>query len=406
MENLDGYILIKLNQIRSKYNTEKAVLLKSYYNQSESKNLNELFMILHSTLNDLFLFLNSKNYRGQGGHFNADPSRDLIDIIETIKVIQANIKEDFEISFSLDEEYNRVIEACSKFLSGNGGSTIPNGFPKISIIESRAIFSLDNFVEIGEEKNIKRARIEQIGRGSYSTVFEFKDSFYDTKFAMKRAFPTLTKEELVRFENEYKYLKTLDSPFIIKAYGYDDKNKEYTMELADQTLEKYILKDSNKLSFLTRKALLIQLLRAFEYIHEKGMLHRDISYQNILVKHHDDGTSMIKVSDFGLVKAPESTLTENGASVKGAINDSTDLTVVGYENYEIRHETYALAKVVYFILTGKSSNFHLEKNDELKAFILKAISPDKEKRFTDINELREILLEKVLPSLKKKLVNA
>ena len=88
------------------------------------------------------------------------------------------------------------------------------------------------------------------------------------------------------------------------------------MELADSTLQDFISKYNGSLPFSKRRALVIQLLNAFEYVHSNGLLHRDISYQNILVKNCDDGSSWIKVSDFGLVKRSESTLTRQGTSLK------------------------------------------------------------------------------------------
>jgi eukaryotic-like serine/threonine-protein kinase len=179
------------------------------------------------------------------------------------------------------------------------------------------------------------------------------------------------------------------------------------MELADQTLEKFISRNNNSIPFDKKRALVIQLLNAFEYIHSKGILHRDISYQNILIKQYDDGSLWVKVTDFGLVKLPESTLTRQGTKIKGAINDYSDLMAIGFENYEIRHETYALAQVIYFILTGRKAGrkggYTSERNNELKNFILRAVSADKEKRFTSVGEMKEELLKVVIPSLKSEI---
>jgi len=66
----------------------------------------------------------------------------------------------------------------------------------------------------------------------------------------------------------------------------------------------------------------------------------------------DDGSKIIKVSDFGLVKLRDSSLTSKGSSIKGTLNDPA-LNIVGFKNYETRHEVYALAQVVNFILSGR-----------------------------------------------------
>jgi hypothetical protein len=75
------------------------------------------------------------------------------------------------------------------------------------------------------------------------------------------------------------------------------------------------------------------------------------------------------------------------------------LTAIGFENYEIRHETFALAKVIYFILTGRTSNYHREKNEALNKFISRAISADKGTRYLSVEEMKEYLYSKVYPTL-------
>lgn len=115
---------------------------------------------------------------------------------------------------------------------------------------------------------------------------------------------------------------------------------------------------------------------------------------------YDDESSWIKVGDFGLVKFPDSKLTRQGTEIKGSLNDIADLSVVGFENYNILHETFALTKVIYFILTGRKSKFNLEKNEVLRNFIMKGISPTKEERFNNVKELKDELIKVVFPSIK------
>lgn len=399
MSEIDNFLQIKYNQFLSKYDSEKSILYKGYYTRFGNANLIEMFSILHSNLNDLFTFMNSKN-GVYGGHYNAVPSRQLLDIIEQTRLIQATLTGEY--SFEIDQYYLEIINSCKSFLTQSGGSTIPEGFPNINIIEEKPIFVKANSLEILSPENTKQISLHQIGGGSYARVFEYHDPYYETKFAVKRAKDNLREDELERFKNEFNDLKVLDSPFIIKAYTYNDEKNEYTMELADQTLEKFMRYNNNSLSFASRRALIIQLLNAFEYIHYKGLLHRDISYQNILIKKFDYGNNLIKVSDFGLVKRPESSLTRLGTETKGAINDYSDLDLVGFENYEIRHETFALAKVIYYILTGREANYHREENEQLRKFILKAIGV-KENRYNNITDMKEVLLTEVFPAFRNKL---
>lgn len=342
--------------------------------------------------------MNNKNNPGFGGHYNAHESRLLIEIIDIIRVLQASLKD--TNSFEIAREYNEIIEICRTFLSESGGSTIPEDFQRIIVIEDKPVFTLIDTTAIQVLGPVSSVNLKQIGEGSYAKVFKYKDPLYGCAFVIKRAKDDLREDELTRFQNEYNDLMSLDSPFIIKAYYYEKEKNEYTMEYADKTLEKYILENNNKLTFDKRRILINQLLSAFDYIHSKKYLHRDISYQNILVKLYEDNSSMIKISDFGLVKRPESKLTRQGTEIKGAINDYSDLSVVGFENYEIRHETYALLKIIYFVLTGRQSNFHREKNEILRAFILRGISSNKDERYTSVEEIKNELLTKVYPSMR------
>ena len=396
--NVEGFLSLKLNQVSSRYNSEKVVLYRSFYDEVSNEKLKEIFSILHCHLNELLSYMNHKNSPGRSGHYNAAESRDLIEIIDQVRVLQATLQD--ELCFEIDDYYEKILNICRSFLSSSGGSTIPEDFPVINLIEHKPIFALTGTTVVQGPEMKSLVRIKLIGEGSYAKVFKYKDPYYGCNFAMKRANEKLRPDELERFKNEYHDLKGLDSPFIIKAYHYNKERNEYTMEYADQTLAKFINENNNAIPFDKRRALVIQLLNAFEYIHAKGLLHRDISYQNILVKHYEDGSSWVKVSDFGLVKRPESTLTRQGTEIKGAINDYSDLMAVGFENYEIRHETYALAQVIYFILVGRQTGYHREQNAELKNFILRAISTDKEKRLTSIKEIREELMMAVFPSLR------
>lgn len=395
----EKFLKIKLSQLRSGFvNPEREKVFEHLYEGIfDSETQVAILSGVHSKLNELFSFMNDKNHLGVGGHFNAYESRILIELIKQVELIKANTKDSESYSFTVDSYYQHVLNRCNKFLSKSGGSTIPDDFDTIDLIENKPIFIKNNVTSIRTVYNYKSASIKQIGTGSYASVFEYVDPHYQTKFALKRAKKDLRSDELKRFKLEYDYLNKFDSPYIIKVYNFSDTLGEYTMEFVDQTLQEYYRYNNDKLTWKDRWSLLNQLLSAFEYIHSKRILHRDISFQNILIKQYED-RAILKVADFGLVKIEESDLTRKGTEVKGAINDYSDLSVVGFENYEIIHETYALSKVIYFILTGKSSNYHREENKALKEFILKGIG-DKRERFKNVEEMRSYLVSNVKSSL-------
>ena len=157
-----------------------------------------------------------------------------------------------------------------------------------------------------------------------------------------------------------------------------------TMEYIDKTIETYIQHNNDRLSLERRKGIIRQICRALEYIHYKGLLHRDLSITNALVQEYED-TVVVKLSDFGLVKIENSTLTSTASEIKGSLNDP-DLQRYGFANYNICHETYALTKLCFYILTGKSNIEH-QASGMIKDFYLKGTDPVLENRYQSVEDL-------------------
>ena len=179
-------------------------------------------------------------------------------------------------------------------------------------------------------------------------------------------------------------MKEFSSPYILDVFRYDEANNEYYMEYMDYTLDSFIAKNNSTIDISKRKNIANQILKAFEYIHSKQRLHRDISPKNILIKEYHD-TVVVKISDFGLVKIPDSTLTSDNTSYKGYFNDPS-LIVDGFNTYSIQHETYALTRVVFYVMTGKTNPDNINE-PRLKSFIEKGLHAEKEKRFQSTLEI-------------------
>ncbi|MGC5776627.1 serine/threonine protein kinase [Paenibacillus pabuli] len=388
VDEIDEYLRVQARKINTQFSNmkEASALFDDYYEGIDNVSLRKVFPLLHAILNNLFAFMNYKLSPGYGGHFNADQSRELIDFTEVLQKLQANVKKS-PAAFEVDQYYMELLRRCSKFLSRSGGSPIPEDFPMIELIEHRAIFNMMNVVEVKRSSNKETFQTKLIGGGSYAQVFKYKDTHYNRWFALKRAKADLDDKELHRFKNEYEITRKLNSPYIIEAYNFNEEKHEYTLEYANGgTLADYIHKNNTKLDMQDRLKLIGQLFSAFIYIHEKELLHRDISYHNILV-HHFDEITVLKVSDFGLVKIPESSLTSDDSSVKGSLNDP-DLTKVGFANYEVRHEIYALTQVVNFLLCGKKhGNGIYSKSQAVNEYLHRGLAANIEDRFSTVKEM-------------------
>lgn len=386
--NIENYIEAQYRELSEKgLNSE----FEDLYSNVEHNKLREVMMTLHYNFTALFRLMNERLPTGENeAHFWAEPSRELIYTIDmTLGLLNATKKSKY--AFKIDQYYYKVITTCRDFLCSSGGSTIPPHMQKIELYYVQPIFSMSNSITVESVLAESTYELKQIGEGSYANVYKYKDTFYNRNFVVKRAKKDLSEKELERFKREFEEMKQFSSPYILEVYCFNEDKVEYIMEYMDYTLDKYISLKNSSLSLQKRKSIVQQILRAFDYIHSKGRLHRDISPKNIFIKEYDD-ILVVKIADFGLVKIPNSELTTVNTEFKGYFNDPT-LVLEGFDTYNILHETYALTRIVYYTMTGKTNTDKIT-DDGLRAFVKRGLSTDKSKRFQNakkmIQEFRKI----------------
>lgn len=153
----------------------------------------------------------------------------------------------------------------------------------------------------------------KLGEGGMGEVYRATDSKLKREVAVKilpAAF-TLDAERLARFEREAQVLAQLQHPNIASIYGLEDSTgvRALVMELVEgPTLAERL--ELGPLSLAESLAAALQIAQALEEAHDKGIVHRDLKPQNI--KAALDGK--VKVLDFGLAKALDSTGAPAGAS--------------------------------------------------------------------------------------------
>ncbi|XVJ52241.1 MAG: protein kinase family protein [Vampirovibrio sp.] len=324
-----------------------------FYTNFDLQNLISILSTLHSKLINLFKDMNGRLPSGENGaHFWADHSRNLIDTIDRIQTLQSKLK-NTEHAFKIEDYNNKIIEQCNNFLKLSGGSKIPAHMEKIELYYAEPLFIKNDGIEIKSPNTTFKQNLVPVGEGSYAKVYKYFDSFYDKTFGVKRASKSLTENELARFKQEFEVMRSLKSPYILEVYKYFNDDPQYIMEYMDHTLEDYIKSNNTTISISQRRTIVIQILKAFKYLDKKNYLHRDISPNNILIKTYED-ILVVKISDFGLVKIPDSNLTSVNTDFKGSFNDP-NLRFEGFNKYDIKHETYALTRLIYFIMTGKTN---------------------------------------------------
>ena len=379
--NIENYIEAQYRELKDKrLNNE----FQDLYIGVEDVKFREILSTLHYEFVSLFRTMNERLPTGDyGAHFWAAPSRDLIDTVEmTIGLF--NAVKGSKYAFEIDEYYDDLIKRCRDFLCSSGGSTLPPNMQKIDLYYVQPIFKMSTCITVNNIDFGITYELTQIGEGSYAIVYKYKDAFYNRFYVIKRAKKDLSQKELFRFKREYEEMNDFSSPYILEVYRYNDEKNEYITEYMDYTLDSYIAKNNSKLAISQRKGIAQQVLRAFEYIHSKNRLHRDVSPKNILIKEYDD-VPVVKISDFGLVKIPDSNLTTANTEFKGYFNDPA-LVVEGFNTYNILHETYALTRIVFYIMTGRT-NVDKIKDSALQEFVQKGLNADKEKRFQNVTEI-------------------
>ena len=389
MAQIDSY----LKRVRSECSLSFLEDIYDLYEFVPNEDLRTLMAIYHTQLNHWFAVLNNDIRTGYdddgnvvylGGYFHAQDSRDFLSLLEEMDQLRTKCNAT-DYAFRLAEDsYDDAIRRCRRFVAKSRGSTIPEGFTPIEIIDLSPVFRLSAKVAISQDRKTVYANLKLVGEGSYAQVFSYIDPTYNIPIILKRARKELDNKEIARFRQEFNVLKSLHSPYVVTVYSYDDSQNEYTMEHMDESIYEYIRSNNTTLTLTDRKNIIAQVCRGLSYIHSKGLLHRDISLTNVFIKHYED-VQVVKIGDFGLVKTPESTMTSLQSELKGSLNDP-DLIHVGFANYEMCHETYALTRLCYYILTGRT-NIEKQRDDDIKRFWIKGTNTDRATRFQSVNAL-------------------
>jgi len=204
--------------------------------------------------------------------------------------------------------------------------------------------------------------LDLIGAGGMGAVYRAHDRLTDVHVALKQvtvpneqlvtnSVPDPSRQSQIALASEFRTLASLRHPHIISVldYGFDETQFPYfTMELLESA--RPITEVSGDLSEAVRWQLIMQMLQALAYLHRRGILHRDLKPDNVLVLATDAGSYQIKVLDFGLAVAHD--YTNESETIVGT------LAYVAPEILQMQTATresdlYAVGMMMYEMLAGE-----------------------------------------------------
>src|SRR5438067_1022175 len=209
--------------------------------------------------------------------------------------------------------------------------------------------------------------LQKLGEGGMGTVWVAEQGEpVRRRVALKVIRPGMDSERvLARFEAERQALALMDHTNIAKVFdaGTTPAGRPYfAMELVKGVpITTYC--DELHLSIRDRLSLFVQVCRAVQHAHQKGVIHRDLKPSNVLVA-IEDGKPVPKVIDFGVAKALHAKLTERtlyteiGAVVGTLEYMAPEQAELSPLDVDTRADVYALGALLYELLTGTTPITH------------------------------------------------
>jgi serine/threonine-protein kinase len=243
-----------------------------------------------------------------------------------------------------------------------------------------------------------------LGRGQFGSVWRARDLSLSREVAIKVLHPHIARDDVAvaRFRREARLAAQLAHPSIVPIYDSDSRGDVvwYTMELAEGGSVADLVARAGPRSFEEIAAQVDDLLEALIVAHASGIIHRDLKPENILI----DRYRRWRIGDFGIAYA----LGDERAGSSGTPAFAAPEQLLG-EAQGPATDCYALASIVYFVLTGRppfgegraeailaqqlSADLRqrlagLGLPEALEAWLARGLAPRVEDRFADATEMR------------------
>ncbi len=203
----------------------------------------------------------------------------------------------------------------------------------------------------GTKINDRYQIIKTLGEGGMANVYLAHDTYLDRNVAVKVLRGDLANDEkfVRRFQREALSATSLSHPNIVEIYdvGEDDGQYYIVMEYVDGKTLKQVLKQRGHLSVTEVIDIMLQVTDGMAHAHDAYIIHRDIKPQNIMIL----SNGMIKITDFGVAIALNSTQLTQTNSVMGTVHYIPPEQANG-KGSTIRSDIYSMGIMMYELLTG------------------------------------------------------
>jgi serine/threonine-protein kinase len=193
--------------------------------------------------------------------------------------------------------------------------------------------------------------VELIGKGGMSSVFKAHDRLLDRTVAIKVLHPHYTEDEeyVERFRREARSVAQVSHPNIVTVIdrGEDDRRQYIVFEYVEGENLKELLQRTGPLPIRDALVLALQMARALSFAHSRGLVHRDVKPQNVLL----NADAQAKMTDFGIAREVD----VQGVTITGTVLGTSEYIAPEQargQQVDQQTDVYSLGVVLYELLTG------------------------------------------------------
>ncbi|MCP4539779.1 MAG: protein kinase [Chloroflexi bacterium] len=202
--------------------------------------------------------------------------------------------------------------------------------------------------QLGKYKILKK-----VGRGGFATVYKARDTTLNRIIALKILHPHIAEDDVFikRFYQEASIAANLRHSNIVIVHEVGERDGQHYLAMSflpGQTLEALLAAAQQPLPLEQIAAIVEQLANALDYIHNRGLIHRDVKPSNIII----DDAGQATLLDFGIVRAADGTQVTTTGTIIGTPQYMSPEQAEG-EKVDARSDIYSLGVVAYRMCTGQ-----------------------------------------------------